>query len=383
MRIALYGGFAEKGRTCVGVESAGYRLLLDAGVKTSARGHDDYYPSIDASALRAQDAIVVTHAHEDHVAALGWCIEQGFRGRIFMTPETLRESRTSLADYAEPAHVARVHAAAIDRLPVGTNALRLGPLAISTGRSGHVAGGVWCRIDDGRTSIVYCGDVAPGSPVFAMDPVPRCDAVVIDASYSDDTMDAARRAEDIASWIASRPQGCVLPTPLYGRSAELLAIVPGPVALAPGMRGALREQFECADWLVDGVAQRLFTRLAEAADFAGGDVLPRAALLCHDGMGISGTSRGILDRARTLAHPTLFTGHLPDRSPGERMVAKQRASWIRLPTHPTLPENAALVAGCAAATMLGHSCDAAAIARLAQHLPRLRADLSTGDCIDL
>ena len=46
MRLVLHGGFGEKGRTCMGVESDGYRLLLDAGVKTSARGSDDYYPAI-------------------------------------------------------------------------------------------------------------------------------------------------------------------------------------------------------------------------------------------------------------------------------------------------------------------------------------------------
>ena len=39
MRLDLYGGFGEKGRTCLGVESAGFRLLLDAGVKTSAHGN--------------------------------------------------------------------------------------------------------------------------------------------------------------------------------------------------------------------------------------------------------------------------------------------------------------------------------------------------------
>ncbi|TMG99242.1 MAG: MBL fold metallo-hydrolase, partial [Betaproteobacteria bacterium] len=90
MRLRLHGGFAEKGRTCVGVEVGGYRLLLDAGVKTSSPGRD-YYPAIPAAALRATDAIVITHAHEDHVGALGWCVAGGFRGRIFISPESQRE----------------------------------------------------------------------------------------------------------------------------------------------------------------------------------------------------------------------------------------------------------------------------------------------------
>jgi len=383
MRIVLYGGFAEKGRTCVGVESAGCRVLLDAGVMTSARGDADYYPSIDADALRTQDAIVLAHAHEDHVAALGFCIANGFRGRIFMTPETARESRAILADYAEPAHAALAHAAAIEPLPVGRNALALGPFTLSTGRSGHIVGGVWCALDDGHERLVYCSDVAPGGPVFAYDPIPRCDALIIDASYADDATRAAERAAGIAAWIGARPQGCVLPTPLFGRSAELLAIVPGPIALAPGMRDALCAQIEAADWLIDGAAGRLRARLARAFDHDGRSALPRAALLCHDGMGMSGSSPALLAIARASAHPVLFTGHVPGGTAGEQMMRDGLASWIRLPTHPTLPENAALCAAAAPALVLGHSCDAAALARLVRHIPNLRADAKTGDTLSV
>jgi Cft2 family RNA processing exonuclease len=383
MRLDLYGGFGEKGRTCLGVESGGYRLLLDAGVKISARGTDDYYPAIPAAALRSIDAIAVTHGHEDHVAALGWLISQGFDGRIFMTAETQSEAGISLASYALPEHLELFRRAAVERLPIGVDALRLGPLRISTGRSGHIAGGVWCRIDDGRVSFDYCGDVVPASPVFEMDRLPRSHAIAIDASYGDDDVPARARAAEIVEWIAARPDGCVLPTPLYGRSAELLAIVPGPMALAPGMRDALRAQIEGSGWLVDGIAQRMMERLDAAIDWRDGDALPRAALLCHDGMGIGGPSRAILADAAARGWATLFTGHLPSNSPGERMVAEGRAAWIRLPTHPTLTENVAIAAASDANIVLGHSCDRALLARLTQHMPRLRADLSTGDCVDL
>src|SRR6202171_3745002 len=383
MRLDLHGGFGEKGRTCLGVESGGYRLLLDAGVEINARGRGDYYPAIPAPALKAIDAIVVTHGHEDHVAALGWLIAGGFDGRIFMTPETQSEAAISLASYALPEQVALFGSAAVERLPIGVDALRLGPLRISTGRSGHIAGGVWCRIDDGRVSFDYCGDGVPASPVFAMDPVPRCQAIVIDASYGDDDVPARARAAEIVAWIAARPDRCVLPTPLYGRSAELLAIVPGPMALVPGMRNALRAQIEGSGWLVDGIAHRMTERLDAAVDWRDGDALPRAALLCHDGMGISGPSRAILVDGAARGWGAPFPGHLAAHSPGERMVAEGRAAWIRLPTHPTLTQNVAIAAASGANIVLGHSCDRALLARLTQHMPGLRADLSTGDCVDL
>jgi hypothetical protein len=105
--------------------------------------------------------------------------------------------------------------------------------------------------------------------------------------------------------------------------------------------------------------------------------------LCHDGMGISGPSRGILAQARAARHPTLFTGHLPAGSPGERMLADGHAQWIRLPTHPTLSENIALASAAGARIVLGHSCDTAMLARLARRIRGLRADLATGDSFDL
>ena len=119
MRVALYGGFGEKGRTCVGIESRSYRMLLDAGVKTGARGTRDYYPAISESSLGEQDAIVVTHGHEDHVAALGWCIARGFGGRIFMTPETRREADLCLQGYATPDELERFRRAVIEPLILG------------------------------------------------------------------------------------------------------------------------------------------------------------------------------------------------------------------------------------------------------------------------
>jgi uncharacterized protein len=238
-------------------------------------------------------------------------------------------------------------------------------------------------VDDGRSTFVYCGDVVPASPIFAMDPIPRCSAIAIDASYGDDDVASQDRAAQVSKWIASRPMGCVLPTPLYGRSAELLAIVPGRVALAPGMRDALHAQISGRNWLVDGMADVFGERLDAAVDWQEGMALPRAALLCHDGMGLSGPSRHILEMAAAKGHPTLFTGHVPANSPGDCMLTEECAAWIRLPTHPTLSENVAMIVASAANTVLGHSCERPALTRLASHAPSLRTDLATGDYVDL
>jgi len=382
MRLALYGGFGEKGRTCLGVESGGYRLLLDAGVKTSAVGTRDYYPALSRDDIAALDTIVITHAHEDHVAALGWCLAQGFRGRILMTAETHREADVTLAGYATPDEYARVKAAAVDTLPVAAP-LRLGPFTVVAGRAGHMAGSVWLTLADASTRLAYCGDTVPSSPVFATDPIPPVDTIVLDASYGDDDTPFAARAAAVRAWIAAHPQGVALPTPRSGRSAELAAIIDTPLALAPGMREALAVQRDEAAWLRPGIAATLSERLRTAQDWHIGEALPRAALVCDDGMGMAGPSKAILAAASASGHPTLFTGHVPEGTPGARMVATQRAGWIRLPTHPTLTENRAMLAASHATRAIGHSCDAAALARMAAQLPTLDPALATGAHVDV
>ena len=64
MKLRIHGGIGEKGRTCIGVEHCGTRLLLDVGVDTGAQGAA-YYPTISRADLERIDAIIVTHAPEE------------------------------------------------------------------------------------------------------------------------------------------------------------------------------------------------------------------------------------------------------------------------------------------------------------------------------
>jgi hypothetical protein len=84
-----------------------------------------------------------------------------------------------------------------------------------------------------------------------------------------------------------------------------------------------------------------------------------------------------------MGHPVLLTGHVPEGSPGERLRNAGLADWIRLPTHPTLHENVAIVQATRARLVLGHSCDRATLTRLAAHMPQLRVDAATGDSLEI
>jgi len=382
MKLTIHGGVGEKGRTCIGVEEGGTRLLLDVGVDTSAPRGPGYYPAISPSELERLDAIIVTHAHEDHVAALGWCLANGFAGRILMTTESAAEADATLAAYATPQEHALARTAAIETIEPGRE-FAIGPLAIHTGRSGHVVGGVWCHLSAGGRRLGYCGDVVPASPVFAMDPLPPSDLLLVDASYGADTVPATERGAAITNWLARHPQGAVLPTPLSGRSIELIGLIEGPIAIHPSMQKALAAQIAAGAWLKPGIAQVLPDRLAGALLWKEGQPLPPAALLCDDGMGLAGPSKAALDQAQRVGHPVLLTGHVPKGSPADALRSAGKAEWLRFPTHPTLPENAAIAAANGAGRVLAHSCDAATARDLAVAIPNLVADLKPGDTIEI
>jgi glyoxylase-like metal-dependent hydrolase (beta-lactamase superfamily II) len=380
MLLDLVGGFGEKGRTSMAVSSGGDRILLDVGIKVGASGAD-YYPDLGGR-VSDIDALFVSHAHEDHVGGLSWLLARGYQGPIFMTAETRDETPATLAGYAEPEDLRKfpVPAERIEIFEPG-DTINIGRLAIRTGRSGHVVGGVWFSVEDGDHRVAYSGDVVPDSAVLMMDPIPACDLLVLDASYGADPVPGAERARQISRWLETHAQGCLLPTPLSGRSLELIAAWSGPFAIHASMRPSLEAQIGATEALLPGVSDMLLGRLKGATDWIDTDPLPSMPLLADDGMGEAGPSALLLPRADQAGFPVLLTGHLPAGSPADLLYKAGRADWVRMPTHPTLSGNVAIWEKAGQPTALGHSCATEILGGLKPHIPSLRAECRTGERI--
>jgi phosphoribosyl 1,2-cyclic phosphodiesterase len=380
MMLDLLGGFGEKGRTSLAVNSGKDRILLDVGIKVGASGAD-YYPALNGSVTDI-DALFVSHAHEDHIGALSWLLSRGYAGPIFMTAETRNEAPATLAGYAEPEDFRRFPFPE-DRIGLFEpgDTLKSGNLTIRTGRSGHVVGGVWFAVDDGESRVAYSADVVPDSNVFVMDTIPHCDLLVLDASYGADPVPGTARAREISQWVARHWDGCLLPTPLSGRSLELIAALPGPFAIHAGMRSSLEAQIGATASLLPGVSELLLRRLQDAADWIDAGSLPSMPLLADDGMGEAGPSSRLLPRADHSGFPVLLTGHLPSGSPGDLLHKAGRADWVRMPTHPTLSGNVDIWEKAGRPAALGHSCTPDLLGDLQTHIPSLRTQCRTGQRI--
>ena len=379
MQVTLHGGFGEKGRTSLCVSDGSYRLLLDCGINTSDRAN--YYPALTPGELAALDGIIISHSHEDHIGGLGWCIANGFRGTVSMTSETRLEADAIWTDYATEAEHALALRQSITTIHVG-QPIKRGPFEIITGRSGHIAGGFWCCISNATRSVLYCGDVVPHSPVFPMDALPRCDMLILDASYGDDAVSGVESARTIGSFI-DKNAGTIMPTPLMGRSLELFALLAQPPALATGMREALQTQLSQTRWIETQIREKLLLKLAHAKDWLINDPWPLQPLLCHDGMGMGGPAKDIIARAATEGQPILFTGHLPTGSLGQHILQARKAFWTRFPTHPSLVENMGLIAHCNPSKVLAHSCNADVVSRMKPRMPLLLEKAKLHDVIEI
>ena len=198
------------------------------------------------------DAVVLTHAHLDHVGYLPRLVAQGYRGRVFCTAGTQDLCRLVLPDSAriqeEDARQANRHGyskhdpalplytepdafrALTQFQPVGYHR----PLDVADGLSvefvpaGHLLGSAYviARITGGPT-ILFGGDLGRyGRPVLPdpVDPV-AADAVLVESTYGDRDHERDDDGEGLAAIIretAARGGKLIIPAFAIGRVEELL-----------------------------------------------------------------------------------------------------------------------------------------------------------------
>jgi metallo-beta-lactamase family protein len=187
------------------------RMLVDAGLYQGLpelRRRNWEAPPISPTTL---DAVVLTHAHLDHVGYLPRLVRDGFAGPVVCTRETAQLAEIVLRDSAhlqeEDARFANEsgftrHSPALPLydtkdveavLPLLTAAaydarVELGPgLAVTLRRAGHILGSATALVEAAGARTVFSGDLGrPFHPLLEPpDDPPAADAVVVESTYGD------------------------------------------------------------------------------------------------------------------------------------------------------------------------------------------------------
>lgn len=98
MKVTFCGAAREVTGSCHLVESENSRVLLDCGMFQGSAFADAKNFRDFCFDPKAVDAVVVTHAHLDHVGRLPKLIREGYRGKIYMTPPTAKLTKLVLED---------------------------------------------------------------------------------------------------------------------------------------------------------------------------------------------------------------------------------------------------------------------------------------------
>jgi Cft2 family RNA processing exonuclease len=197
--VRAISGAGAKGPACFLVETGEARLLFDLGYGPQP----GLWP--DVSGVGRVNAIVLSHGHPDHAGGLA------LADRVGSPPV-----------YATASVIATLDTALETReIPVRGTCDVCG-VALRTGRNGHAPGGVWLHADIGG-GLLYTGDYSMESLIYAYDPPPEADTVILDASYGayDEPLEACiAKLAPVFDADAS-----LLPVPPRGRGAEIAYLV--------------------------------------------------------------------------------------------------------------------------------------------------------------
>jgi len=247
--IKTLGVFQEVGRSCLLVETAESKVLLDCGIHPGSRNAWDAYPRLDWADIspRDLDAIMISHSHLDHMGFLPAMYKYGYDGPVYCTEPTLPLMTLLQNDFVKIAQIegGRLIYDQKDIRDVIQHAITL-PYGMVTdvspdiklvfNNAGHILGSatVHLHIGDGAHNIVYTGDYKYGrTQLFdsATWNYPRVETLITESTYGnkEDIMPIREEVEmnfvNAINGTLKAGGKVLIPTPAVGRAQEILLVI--------------------------------------------------------------------------------------------------------------------------------------------------------------
>lgn len=365
MQITFLGGAGGVGATCQSVVYGDRALVVDAGVRMTTTG--DRLPDLAGIDVARTAAVLLTHAHADHIGALPLVHQLVPAAPIYASPATIRLIEVMLADALR---VMARRAADELELPLYDEALvaatlrMLRPLApgaqtipalpgltVHAHRAGHIAGAVSLGLESADGRLVISGDVSvtPQRTVAgAATPAPRYpDLLVLESTYGarahpNRAQEEQRLAEAVAEVVAGGGH-CLIPAFALGRAQELILILraaqrdgiipPFPIYVDGLVRAVCAAYAAIPEALATPLRNHL---LRGGRPFFGGTATavespqqrekvlagPPACIIASSGMLTGGPSAWYAERlAPDPRAAILITGYQDEEAPGRALLA--------------------------------------------------------------
>ncbi len=247
IRLSVLGSGRQVGRSCFLLQTPESRVMLDCGINVAA--DSEPYPYLESPEFRIKelDAVVVSHAHLDHIGFLPYLFKFGYDGPVYCTPPTrdimsliqLDFVKIQKFDGLDPIYTSDEireclkHTITLDFEEVTdiTPDVRL-----TLYNSGHILGSsmVHLHIGNGLHNFLYTGDLKYCRTHLleqAATQFPRLETLEIESTYGgkDNNLPTEKEGEQITKDIIKRTvdRGGKILCPVLGtgRAQEVMMII--------------------------------------------------------------------------------------------------------------------------------------------------------------
>lgn len=199
MKITFLGAVGTVTGSKYLVEHNGIKILVDCGLLQGDEKITQHNVDPFPIAPETIHAMVVTHAHIDHIGYIPVLVKDGFKGPVYCSKPTNEIARILLLDsgslqeeeakrhHALPLYTKAdaEHALTFFRPVHYDTAITIKSLYVTLIRSGHIPGSAFVIVSDGKEKLLFSGDLGrQDQPILKSPPyVKDADYLVLESTY--------------------------------------------------------------------------------------------------------------------------------------------------------------------------------------------------------
>ena len=250
IRISYLGSGRQVGRSCMLLQTPESRILLDCGIDPAYEtDNPEAYPYLEVPEFKLSeiDAVVISHAHLDHVGLVPYLVKMGYQGPIYCTPPTRDIMALSQIDFIkimrsegkDPIYGIEDIKNMVKQticLPYNMVSDITPDVRITFYNAGHIIGSamVHIHIGNGLHNLVYGADMKFGKSAL-LDPAvcefPRVETLMLESTYGgkDNIIPPRKEVEtqlhDIILNTLKRGGKVLVPVLGVGRAQEIMIMI--------------------------------------------------------------------------------------------------------------------------------------------------------------